>query len=183
MDTKNNLYELLEVRNLASSREILGAYENKITKFNNISILSDNQISEIKMLKVALHVLITPELKNKYNKYLELKNKKQNKLNKNNKNNQNNQNDKDTYNEPIAVNQEMESSLDTLFNVDNTWMSNDSRVNDTSSRKNKFDNNSIGDRVFSMSHFNNRPGYSSDFECELRKPLQGREDKTQQNIK
>jgi hypothetical protein len=80
--------------------------------------------------------------------------------------------------EPLAVNQEMESSLDTLFNVDNTWMSNDSKLNDTSSRKNKFDNNSIGDRIFSMSHFNKRPGYSPDFECELRKPLQGRDDKT-----
>jgi len=45
-------------------------------------------------------------------------------------------------------------------------------------RRNKFENNSIGDRVFSMSHFNKRPGYSSDFEIELRKPLQGREDKT-----
>jgi DnaJ-class molecular chaperone len=154
MDTKNNLYELLDVTKSASSREILGAYENKITKFNNTLILSDNQISEIKMLKVALHVLITPELKNKYNQYLEFKNKKQNKLL--NKNHQN---------EPQAVNQEMESSLDILFNVDNTWMSNDSRLNDTSSGKNKFDNNSIGDRVFSMSHFNKRPGYSSDFEA------------------
>jgi DnaJ-class molecular chaperone len=172
MDTKNNFYELLEVMKSASTREILGAYENKITKFNNLSRLSDDQINEIKMLKVALHVLITPELRTKYNRFVESKNKKQSKSS-----------NKTDLSEPQAVNQEMESSLDALFNVDNTWMQSDSRLNESSSRKNKFENNTIGDRVFSMSQFNKRPGYSSDFECELRKPLQGREDKTSQLTK
>jgi DnaJ-class molecular chaperone len=184
MDTKNNFYELLEVMKSSSTREILGAYENKITKFNNISKLSDNQINEIKMLKVALYVLITPNLRPKYNKYLESKNnkyidsknKKKGEILKNN-------NHAHKQDEPLAMNQEMESSLDALFNVDNTWMKNDPKINESSSRKNKFENNTLGDRVFSMSQFNKRPGYSSDFECELRKPLQGREDKSSQLTK
>jgi DnaJ-class molecular chaperone len=186
MDTKNNFYELLEVMKSSSTREILGAYENKITKFNNISNLSDNQINEIKMLKVALYVLITPNLRSKYNKYLDSKNNKSSdsKNNKNKKRGETlNTNRGYKQDEPLAMNQEMESSLDVLFNVDNTWMKNDPNINDTSSRKNKFENNTLGDRVFSMSQFNKRPGYSSDFECELRKPLQGREDKSSQLTK
>ena len=75
MDTKNNFYELLEVLKSSSTREILGAYENKITKFNNIKKLNDGQINEIKMLKVALYVLTTPELRAKYNVYVANKNK------------------------------------------------------------------------------------------------------------
>ena len=188
MDTKNNFYELLEVIKSASTREILGAYENKITKFNNISKLSDNQINEIKILKIALHVLITPKLRSKYNKYMKLKNNKSINNNQDNilSNNEqdkslnNNKQDAINQNEPQAINQDMEASLDTLFNVDNTWMKSNSKTNESLSKKNKFENNSIGDRVFSMSQFNKRPGYSSHCEGELRKPLQGREDKTSQ---
>ncbi len=40
----------------------------------------------------------------------------------------------------------------------------------------------IGDRVFSLSEFNKRPGFSSDFETELRKPQQGRIDKSDEKI-
>jgi DnaJ-class molecular chaperone len=174
MDTKNNFYELLEVLKSSSTREILGAYENKITKFNNIKKLNDGQINEIKMLKVALYVLTTPELRDKYDVYIA------NKKNKSGKKEQN----KDLNNEgPLAMNQEVESSLDALFKVDNTWMKSEDKISDSATRKNRSENNSIGDRVFSMSQFNKRPGYSSDFESELRKPLQGREDKTSQMTK
>jgi DnaJ-class molecular chaperone len=156
MNTKNNFYKLLEIPNIASQNEIILAYQNKIIKFNNIQILSSNHINDIKMLKIALYVLLHPKLKHKYDNFI---------LSQEN-------------NEPLAVNQNEDASLDTLFNVDNTWMNNKEKNIDNSLRRNKFENNSIGDRVFSMSHFNKRPGYSSDFEIELSKPLQGREDKT-----
>ena len=160
MNTKNNFYKLLEITNSASTKEILKAYENKIIKFNNISKLSNNQISDIKMLKVALYVLITPKLKIKYDNFIQFKNSTE------------------PESEPSAINTNEDETLDTLFNVDNGWMNNEQKTTDNSLRRNKFENNSIGDRVFSMSHLNKRPGYSSDFEIELRKPLQGREDKS-----
>jgi hypothetical protein len=83
-----------------------------------------------------------------------------------------------TLSEPSAVNQNDDETLDSLFNVDNSWMNNQPKTTENSLRRNRFENNSIGDRVFSMSYLNKRPGYSSDFEIEIRKPLQGREDKT-----
>jgi len=165
MNTKNNFYKLLDITSLASSYEIKKAYQNKIKKFNNISKLSDDQISDIKMLKMALYVLLNSELKEKYDNYIKsvkLKTVSQS--------------------EPEAINQNENETLDSLFNVDNTWMNNEQKISDNSLRKNKFENNSIGDRVFSMSHLNKRPGYSSDFEIELRKPLQGREDKSTKTL-
>jgi DnaJ-class molecular chaperone len=163
MDTKNNFYKLLDIIKSASTREILEAYKNKIIKFNNLSKLSNDQISEIKMLKIALYVLVTQDLRIKYNNFIESENKLS---------------DKKNINEPSAMNQNDETSLDSLFNVDNTWMTSEKKINDNSLKRNKFENNSIGDRIFSMSQFNKRPGYSTDFEIELRKPLQGREDKS-----
>jgi len=165
MNTKNNFYKLLDITSLASSYEIKKAYQNKIKKFNNISKLSDDQISDIKMLKMALYVLLNSKLKEKYDNYIKsvkLKTVSQS--------------------EPEAINQNENETLDSLFNVDNTWMNNEQKISDNSLRKNKFENNSIGDRVFSMSHLNKRPGYSSDFEIELRKPLQGREDKSTKTL-
>jgi len=165
MNTKNNFYKLLDITSLASSYEIKKAYQNKIKKFNNISKLSDDQISDIKMLKMALYVLLNSELKEKYDNYIKsvkLKTVSQS--------------------EPEAINQNENETLDSLFNVDNTWMNNEQKTSDNSLRRNRFENNSIGDRVFSMSHLNKRPGYSSDFEIELRKPLQGREDKSTKTL-
>lgn len=167
MDTKNNFYKLLDIIKSASTREILEAYKNKIIKFNNLSKLSNDQISEIKMLKIALYVLVTQDLRIKYNNFIESENKLS---------------DKKNINEPSAMNQNDETSLDSLFNVDNTWMTSEKKINDNSLKRNKFENNSIGDRIFSMSQFNKRPGYSTDFEIELRKPLQGREDKSTKSI-
>lgn len=155
----SNLYELFEVMSSASKKEIIGAYENKITKFNNCSKLSDEQIYEIKMLKIGLYVLINPELRQKYDISMGIK--------------------KNNSSEPNAVNDNLESNLDSLFSVDNSWMKN---VNvESNGKKTRVDTN-IGARVFSLSDMNQRPGYSSDFEASLRKPQQGREDKSNQMV-
>lgn len=175
MSNMSNFYELFEVLSNASTKEIIMAYENKITKYNNIKKLSKEQIYEIKMLKIGLHILINPKLRDKYN--LSIKNP----INKQNQNESKKLSKPN--NEPMAINSTNDDSLDSLFNIDNSWMK-DVNINpDTaqSNKKNNFDTN-IGDRVFSLSNFNKRPGFSSDFEAELRKPLQGREDKSSQML-
>ena len=56
---------------------------------------------------------------------------------------------------------------------------------DNYSRKCKngsFGSNTLGDRIFSLSDLNKRPGYSTDFEIELRKKQQGRVDKSDEKI-
>ena len=45
-------------------------------------------------------------------------------------------------------------------------------------KENNKTSGTLGDRIFSLSSLNKMPGYSHDYEIELRKPLQGREDKT-----
>ena len=61
----DNFYELFDVFPNSSKKEIIMAYENKITKYNNIKTLSNKQIYDIKMLKIGLHVLINH--REKYN--------------------------------------------------------------------------------------------------------------------
>jgi len=176
----NNFYELFEVYPNASIKEIIMAYENKITKFNNIKKLTKEQIYEIKMLKIGLHILINPSLREKYNiSFNTTKNGE-------NKNTQKMKQTQAQTDEPQAINSHNDESLDSLFKVDNSWMKNvnvnmESSQSSQSSKKMGFETN-IGDRVFSMSNFNKRPGFSSDFESELRKPLQGREDKSSQMV-
>lgn len=157
----NNFYELFEILNSASTREIIMAYENKITKYNNLDKLNDMQVYEIKMLKIGLHILTNPELRTKYNKVMGINSTRE--LVKVNK-------------EPTAVNEPNDLNLDSLFNVDNSWMKNHKENSDTS-KKSRFETN-IGDRIFSLSELNKRPNYSSEFEASLRKPQQGREDKS-----
>jgi len=132
--------------------------------WHDLKILNEQQIHEIKLLKKGLYILFNPVLKQKYNLYI-------NKLN--------------TNSEPNADNHVDNVDMDSLFNVDNAWMKNsNNQTNNTdqiNGRKNKLEHNNIGDRVFSMSTYNKRPGFSSDFECELRKPAQGRIDKTNEN--
>ena len=171
MNTKNNFYKLLDIQPSASKKEIILGYQNKIIKFNNIPRLSNDQINDIKMLKIALYVLLNTKLKQKYDNFIQ----SQNNFEPCEKNKTFSQ---AKFSEPSAMNQNEDETLDSLFNVDNTWMNNQQKTSDNSLRRNKFENNSIGDRVFSMSHLNKRPGYSSDFEIEIRKPLQGREDKS-----
>jgi hypothetical protein len=175
MSNMSNFYGLFEVYPNASIKEIVMAYENKITKFNNIKKLTKEQIYEIKMLKIGLHILVNSELREKYNKTF--KNLSDNKES-------NKESNKEAQvNEPLALNSNNDDSLDSLFKVDNSWMKDVNIAADSKqfSKKMGFETN-IGDRVFSMSNFNKRPGFSSDFESELRKPMQGREDKSSQMI-
>ncbi len=164
-DTKaqSNYYNLFEIHPHASPKQILLAYENKITKFNNLHSLGQEQINEIKLLKVGLFVLINGELRNIYDKIIGVKKEQ-----------------KET--EPIAGNENMPDSLDSLFNVDNSWMKTSEKKSDSSGRKGRNESNILGDRIFSMSEFNKRPGFSSDFEIELRKPQQGRIDKSNEKL-
>jgi DnaJ-class molecular chaperone len=177
MNNMNNFYKLFEVFPSASTKEIIMAYENKITKYNNIKKLSKEQIYDIKMLKIGLHILINPQLRKKYNQSINTNDN----MNKH-KNNQDKEINK-SNNEPMALNSNNEHTLDSLFNVDNSWMKdvNISTETTQSNKKTNFETN-IGDRVFSLSNYNKRPGFSSDFEAELRKPLQGREDKSSQML-
>ena len=160
--TQSNYYEIFEIPYSASPKQIILAYENKITKFNNVVVLNQDQINEIKLLKVGLYVLINLELRSIYNKIIGIK--------------------KQPDNEPVAGNHDVSNSLDSLFNVDNTWMKTNNTKPDNSGRKEKNGSNTLGDRIFSLSEFNKRPGFSSDFEIELRKPQQGRTDKSDDKI-
>jgi len=166
-----NYYDLFEVSVNSSFTEIIMSYENKITKFNNIKKLNKNQIKEIKLLKAGLYVLTDNNLRKKYNSFI---NKKFNY-------NELTGSASSKYNEPSAPNQDedMNSNLDDLFKVDNTWMGNiDEKIGD---KKEKLDSNMLSSRIFSMSELNNRPNFPSDFESELRKPQQGRPDKSTTN--
>lgn len=169
--TQSNYYEIFEIPYSASTRQIILAYENKITKFNNLTMLNQEQINEIKLLKVGLYVLVNNELRNNYNKILGIKNTQE-------------QVSPSVINqkEPVAGNQDVPDSLDSLFNVDNTWMKSQKISPDESGRKCKNGSNALGDRIFSLSELNKRPGFSSDFEIELRKPQQGRIDKSEEKI-
>jgi hypothetical protein len=154
----NNFYELFGISNTASTKDIISAYENKINKFSNLKILNQTHIDEIKMFKVGLHILTNTKLKEKYNKIININN-----INKST--------------EPLANNEIYDNTLDSVFNVDNSWMKNYNNKIDNNDKKIKYDTN-IGDRVFSLSDMNKRPGFSSESEVFLRMPSQGRENKT-----
>jgi hypothetical protein len=154
----NNFYELFNITHTDSTEKIIMAYKKKINTYNNINKLSKEQIYDIKMLKTGLYILINPKLREKYNETL----------------------NKNITNDTLAIksiNEDALDTLDSLFNVDNSWMNNINVNKEQSAKKNNFETN-IGDRVFSLSELNKRPGYSHDFDGELRKPLQGREDKS-----
>lgn len=140
----DDYYKLLNINKNASFENINVAYENAISKYNNLTFLLPQQISEIKKLKAALYILTNPELKNKYDN--QLSNIKPHNID----------NDDD---------------LDSVFKVDNDWMKNKHNITD------KIEGNVISNRIFSLSHMNSRPGYSNDFDLEIRKPLQGRPEK------
>ena len=152
MDISYNFYDIFEITNMASNKEIIKSYQNKINKFNNINTLSTNQQNEIKILKMGLYILTNPILKNKYD--INLK----------------------TNNTVVAGNQNEDCDLDSLFNIDNEWMGtvqiDAGKQSDL--RKNKKEINMLGDRIFSLAQNNKRPGYSAEFEIELRNQQQGR---------
>lgn len=140
----DDYYQLLNINKNDSFENINLAYEKEISKYNNLTFLLPQQISEIKKLKTALYILTNPELKNKYDN--QLSNIKPHNID----------NDDD---------------LDSVFKVDNDWMKNKHNITD------KIEGNVISNRIFSLSHMNSRPGYSNDFDLEIRKPLQGRPEK------
>ena len=140
----DDYYQLLNINKNASFENINLAYENAISKYNNLTFLLPQQISEIKKLKTALYVLTNSELKNKY--------------------------DNQMFNiKPHNI--DNEDDFDSVFKIDNSWMKDKQNITT------KIEGNVISDRIFSLSHMNSRPGYSNDFDLEIRKPLQGRPEK------
>jgi hypothetical protein len=151
---QNNFYNLLEIHPTSKSIYILEAYKNKINKFRNIVILDHNHISEIKQLKKGLYILLNKDLRSKYNNKIGLKK---------------------SLNEPLPMNHEIDNTLDSVFNIDNSWMTTHSKKNNDKKDNNEI--NVISDRIFSLSNFNKKPGYSTNDEIDLRKPMQGRVEK------
>ena len=145
---KINFYDLFEIQSNSKPIDIINAYKRKINKIKNIHILDNNQILEIKILKSGLHILLDKKLRLLYNKSLE--------------------------SEPLPMNHEMNDSFESVFNIDNSWMNNNKIDNN---KKNDHETNMIGDRIFSLTNFNRKPGYSTNDEIDLRKPLQGRVEK------
>ena len=164
----DNYYNLFDITNSSSTKQIIIAYKNKITKFNNIKQLSQNQINDIKLIKTGLYILINPQIRIIYDKI----------LNKRLSNTITDNVHTITDNvHTITDNNKQLNTLDALFNIDNSWMNNETQQ-EYISKKNKNESNIVGDRIFSLSHFNKRPSYSSECESQLRKPQQGRIEKT-----
>ena len=147
-----NYYNLLEINNNSPQKEILKAYQNKIKKFRNRNRYDNSEIFEIKLLKKVLYILTNPKLKLKYDNIIGLTNNTG----------------------PEASNNDSTDNLDSVFNIDNSWM-NTHKL--TTNNKEKNELNNIGDRIFSLSSLNKKPGYSTNDEINLRRPLQGRVEK------
>lgn len=66
-----DLYEVLEVHMGSTKKEIIQQYKNKIEHYNSIiksgKNLNNEELWEVKLLKIAKYVLTNPELKEKYN--------------------------------------------------------------------------------------------------------------------
>lgn len=160
---ESNFYDLFEIDNTSVINDIVAAYKNKINQFNGMDELSDEDISKIKLFKIGLYILITPNLKTIYDnkiKYSEI----------------NNTNESSEMPEPKALNEGENNNLDSLFNIDNSWMTKTDSSN-TNKKKNLVGGNEIGDRIFSMKNITKQNDTFSEFANNLRKPLQGREEK------
>jgi len=168
-----DFYILLEISYNATKEQIISSYKNKIDKFNNFKKILSEHVKEIKLLKTALYILTNDNLKQKYDILLSYK------INNTGKSN----GPSDIVNDipaekkcdPVAINHENDSTFDSVFNIDNSWMP---KLNssDTNGKKIKVDTNLLGDRVFSLPQFGKTQNQPSDLD--IRKPLQGREDKT-----
>jgi DnaJ-class molecular chaperone len=169
-----DFYTLFDITPNSDEKHIKLGYLNKISKFSNIKKISNENIREIKLLKTGLYILTNMELKNIYDNII--------------RKNSNRQPDTATLseknkdfsdNEPLPENHENNDTFDTVFKVDNSWMNQVNVNSETNNgRKNKGENNTISNRIFSLSEFNKKPNFSSDIDSELRRPLQGREDKS-----
>jgi hypothetical protein len=226
-----NYYELFEIINTSSTKQIIKAYQNKIMNYNNEN-LSQIQINDIKILKMGLYILLTPDLRIIYDHLLnepgeKVKTFSSARLSEKSKDfldNEpssfesldsksrmllNNSPKGKIVNDQLKCNQENNeqisispaelgdtqgvssfkteyaegNSLDALFNIDNTWKDkitiNTSNEKDSGYKKTQNKTDIITNRIFSMAEFNKKPDFPSDFETELRKPLQGRVEKKQ----
>jgi hypothetical protein len=160
---ENNFYDLFEIDNTSLINDIVTAYKNKINQFNGMDELSDEDISRIKLLKIGLYILITPNLRTIYDNKIKFVESEQVKS--------------DNNNEPKALNEGENNNLDSLFNIDNSWMTKTDSSNNSNKKKNLVEGNEIGDRIFSMKNITKQTDTFSEFANNLRKPLQGREEK------
>ena len=145
-----NYYELFGINHLSNDNDIINAYKKKINKFKNLNRFETNQIIEIKIFKKGLYILLNKKLRANYDKIII------------------------SNNIPLPMNEEDNSSFDTVFNIDNSWMKTQ-KIKPDNDKKN--DNNMIGERIFSLSSLQKKPGYSTNDEIFLRKPEQGIIDK------
>lgn len=159
---ESNFYDLFEIDNTSLINDIVTAYKNKISAFNDMDELSDEDISRIKLLKIGLYILITPNLRTIYDNKIKFVESEQ--VNSDN-------------NEPKALNEGEHNNLDSLFNIDNSWMTKTDSSNNINKKKNLVEGNEIGDRIFSIKNITKQTDTFSEFANNLRKPLQGREEK------
>ena len=132
----DNYYNILQVNQNDSIDTIRNSYKKKISIFNKFKELKTEQVVLIKELKKAYYVLSEPELRKAYDESL---------------------------NPPkdfVYDTNENSNDLDSVFNIDNSWMDNEP-VN-TNLKKDKNNTNIISDRIFSLSHLNKKQS-TSDF--------------------
>jgi hypothetical protein len=147
-----NFYNLFNVDKNASNSDIILSYKSSVKKFNNMKILSIEQINEIKMLKSVLYILLNKQLRQDYNNIL--------------------------YDNIEPIDNYENNNLNAVFNIDNSWMNN---IQEHKSLKKKSDTNFIGDRIFSLMELNKNPDLT-DINVILRTPMQGRIDKNTQEL-
>jgi hypothetical protein len=176
-----NFYEYFNISKNAELSVIINSYKNKILTYNKYPKLTERQIYEIKMLKIGLYILTNKNLKKKYNKLIDLRNKtNENCIKINHKEEENNNPINETKQLSLTIpsecNQIHEMSLDSLFNIDNSWMEHIEKNNTKTNKKDRILPNTIGDRVFSMPLNNYNKSFSAEHEIELRNKHQCRDE-------
>jgi DnaJ-class molecular chaperone len=142
-----NFYKIFNISTMCSLTEIMAAYQQNISKYNNLPFISDENAKKIKELKKGLYILTNPNLKKIYDDKL---------------------NNLEVNEIKCANSIDDESNFDSLFNS-KTLLGNNTNGS-------KLDNNLLGNRIFSLSHMNKTPELN-EFNLELRKPLTGRPEK------
>jgi hypothetical protein len=175
---ESNFYDLFEIDSTSLIDDIVTAYKNKINPFNEMDELSDDDISKIKLLKIGLYILITPNLRTIYDNKIRYSESKESEVEEKSDNEpEGKQSFSSANNEPKALNEAEHNNLDSLFNIDNSWMTKKDTSNNINKKKNLIEGNEIGDRIFSMKNITKQTDTFSEFANNLRKPLQGREEK------
>ncbi len=169
---ENNFYDLFEIDNTSLTSEIRDAYKNKIKSFNQMDDLTDEDINRIKLLKIGLYILITPNLRKIYdNRMIRAESKDMNDEPKETKTSLSSLG-------PQAPNEIGDSNnLDSLFEIDNSWMNKSEKSEAVNKKKNLVEGSEIGNRIFSMKNITKQSDNFSEFANNLRQPLQGREEK------